>query len=189
MTLDRRRVLGLALAAPVLATGAGRPLLAATPSCDDGDGPTPRQTEGPYYTPDSPLRADLSGDGAVGRPMLLRGRVVDRRCRPIDAALVDLWHCDGSGSYDNAGYRLRGHQLTDAAGVWRFRTVMPGLYPGRTRHFHLKAQPPGGQVLTTQLYFPDEPANADDGIFDPELLLTLSPDGAEAAYDIVLDLV
>ena len=48
---------------------------------------------------------------------------------------------------------------------------MPGLYTGRTRHIHVKVQAPDGPVLTTQLYFPGEPANDRDGIFSPELLL------------------
>ena len=70
------------------------------------------------------------------------------------------------------GFRLRGHQFTDDAGPYRLETVVPGLYPGRTRHIHVKVQAPDGPVLTTQLYFPGEPGNARDGIFQPELVLT-----------------
>lgn len=65
---------------------------------------------------------------------------------------------------------------------------MPGLYPGRTRHSHVKVQAPGGPVLTTQLYFPDEPRNQTDRIFRPELLLDVQDgaDGRQARFDFVL---
>jgi protocatechuate 3,4-dioxygenase beta subunit len=66
---------------------------------------------------------------------------------------------------------------------------VPGLYPGRTRHFHVKVQAPNQPVLTTQLYFPDEPANATDGIFSPELLMNVADatDGKQAAFNFVLN--
>ena len=66
---------------------------------------------------------------------------------------------------------MRGHQYTAADGSYRLATVVPGLYPGRTRHIHVKAQLPSGPVLTTQLYFPGEARNSGDGIFNPALLL------------------
>ena len=69
-----------------------------------------------------------------------------------------------------------------AASAWR--PSGPGLYTGRTRHIHVKVQRPRGQVLTTQLYFPGEPDNEGDGIFDEALLMDVS--GARAAYDFVL---
>ena len=105
-------------------------------------------------------------------------------CKPIRRALLDFWQCDGDGDYDNEGYRLRGHQFTDSRGRFRLETVRPGLYTGRTRHIHVKVQRPRGQVLTTQLYFPGEPDNEGDGIFDEALLMDVS--GARAAYDFVL---
>ncbi|HYW89895.1 MAG TPA: dioxygenase, partial [Chloroflexota bacterium] len=55
--------------------------------------------------------------------------------------------------------------------------VVPGLYPGRTRHIHVKVQAPNGPVLTTQLYFPGEVSNSRDGIFDPSLLLSTADNG------------
>lgn len=160
-----------------------------TPACDDGDEPAPAQTEGPFFTPDSPERTNFREAGMAGTPILLTGFVLSLSCRPIPKVLVDLWHCDDSGEYDNEGYRLRGHQFTDASGLYRFETIVPGLYPGRTRHFHIKFQAPGQPVLTTQLYFPEEPDNQNDGLFRPELLLALS-EGTEKTgrFDAVLDL-
>ncbi len=87
------------------------------------------------------------------------------------------------------GYRYRGHQYTDERGAFQLLTVFPGLYPGRTRHLHVKAQAPNEPVLTTQLYFPGEPRNATDALFDPALLMDvrLSGPGREASFDFVLD--
>jgi protocatechuate 3,4-dioxygenase beta subunit len=142
--------------------------LALTPACDDE---TPPQTEGPFYTPRSPRRRSLLVAGLAGTRLTLTGRVLTPRCRPIRGALLDFWQADARGAYDNDGYRLRGHQLTDAKGRFRLETVVPGLYSGRTRHIHVKVRAPRGPVLTTQLYFPGEPRNRADGIFDSELLV------------------
>jgi protocatechuate 3,4-dioxygenase beta subunit len=192
---NRRRFLGGLAAAgvaglslpvrPRLAVGQE---LAPTPACDDGDDATPAQTEGPYFTPNSPERAVLREDGMGGTPIVLTGFVLTRSCRPIPRALVDLWHADDAGRYDNDGYRLRGHQFTGSDGRYRFDTIVPGLYPGRTRHFHVKFQAPGEPVLTTQLYFPGEPQNERDRIFDAALLLEtdLGPP-MTGRYDVVLD--
>ena len=160
--------------------------LAPTPICDDGDEPTPRQTEGPYFTPNSPERSILREAGMTGGPITLGGFVLTRSCQPVANALVELWHANDVGEYDNTGFRLRGHQFTDGDGRYSFETIEPGLYPGRTRHFHLKFQAPGERVLTTQFYFPNEPGNDRDGIFDPALLLQI--DGTTARYDTVLDI-
>ena len=165
-------------------------LLPVTSQCSDGDEPTPRQTEGPYFTPNSPERTSLIEDGMPGERMALAGFVLDRSCRPVDRALLDLWHCDAAGVYDNQGYRLRGHQFSDAQGRFVFETIVPGKYPGRTRHYHIKVQAPGQSILTTQLYFPGEPGNEADSIFNPALLLDvpLGRGPNMARYDFVLDL-
>jgi len=160
--------------------------LAPTPACDDGDEPTPRQTEGPFFTPSSPERSALREAGMAGTPIALAGLVLTRSCQPIAGALVDLWHADDSGEYDIEGFRLRGHQFTDADGRYAFETIVPGLYPGRTRHFHVKFQAANRPVLTTQLYFPGEPRNESDGIFNPALLLRLNE--GVASFTTVLDL-
>ena len=166
--------------------GSAQEELAPTPSCDDGDDPTPAQTEGPYFTPNSPERWELREPGMSGTPILLTGFVLNRRCEPIAGGLVELWHSDDAGRYDNDGYRLRGHQFTDASGLYRFATIIPGLYAGRTRHFHLKFQAPGGDVLTTQFYFPGESGNERDRLFDPALLLAVDGPEKTARFDVVL---
>lgn len=155
--------------------------LAPTPACGDNDGhdTTPSQTEGPYFTPNSPERASLLEPDMAGTRLVVGGTVFATDCTPVGRALLDFWQADDAGVYDNSGYRLRGHQYTDDTGHFSLETVVPGLYPGRTRHIHVKVQAPNGPVLTTQLYFPDEPRNARDGIFDATLLMDIQ-DGADA---------
>jgi protocatechuate 3,4-dioxygenase beta subunit len=152
-------------------------------------GTTPAQTEGPYYKRNPPQRASLREPGVRGEALQVTGRVLDRQCRPVANAQVDFWHADTAGEYDNAGYRLRGFQLTDADGRFRLQTILPGVYPGRTRHIHVKITPPRRRTLTTQLYFPNEPENARDGIYDPALVMRMSrtAEGQVGEYEFVVD--
>lgn len=175
--------IGLSGGASVLTALAQAPL-APTPSCDDGDDPTPQQTAGPFFKPRSPQRTSLVEPGMAGNRITLTGRVLSRNCRSVPNVLVDLWQADSRGQYDNAGFRLRGHQFTDAQGRYRFETIVPGRYPGRTPHFHLRVQAKRRAILTTQLYFPGERGNARDGLFDPALVMQVG--GGQARYDLVL---
>ncbi|PBC66190.1 protocatechuate 3,4-dioxygenase beta subunit [Streptomyces sp. TLI_235] len=186
----------LAGAAPVLLGGgaalareSGGRSVGLTPACHDGDEPTAEQIEGPYFKPGSPLRTVLTAPGTPGTPLTVSGYVFGRACRPVAGVLLDFWQADAAGAYDNAGYGLRGHQFSDDQGRFTLTTVVPGLYPGRTRHLHVKLQAPGRPVLTTQLYFPGEPRNSTDTIFDPALVMTVrqSGPGREASFDFVLD--
>jgi protocatechuate 3,4-dioxygenase beta subunit len=164
--------------------------LTPTQACSDADDITPPQTAGPFYKPRSPERNSLLEAGIQGTRIVLEGMVRSTKCKPVQGALVDFWQADGSGAYDNAGYRLRGHQFADGAGRYRLETVVPGVYPGRTRHFHVRVQAPNRPVLTTQLYFPGEPENKRDFIFNPKLVIALrnSSDAKTASFDFVLDL-
>ncbi|WP_031077093.1 carbohydrate-binding protein [Streptomyces sp. NRRL S-118] len=170
-------------------TAAGATTPEPTPACDDGDDPTPPQMEGPYFKPDSPRRTSLVESGTPGVRLTVSGWVFGLACRPLGGVLLDFWQADVDGAYDNTGFRFRGHQFTDAQGAFRLSTIVPGLYPGRTRHLHVKVQAPGRPVLTTQLYFPGEPRNNTDALFDPRLLMTVRDTGGarEAAFDFVLD--
>lgn len=107
------------------------------------------------------------------------GLVLGRDCRPLANVLVDLWQADAVGAYDTAGYRVRGHQFTDAEGRRQFDTILPRVYTVRTRHLHVKP-PPRSDILTTQLYFMDAAAgNAREMIFDRRLLMATAGDGAQ----------
>jgi protocatechuate 3,4-dioxygenase beta subunit len=161
-----------------------------TPQCRDGDEPTVRQGDGPYFKPNSPERFDLVEAGTRERTVEVTGVVLTRGCRPVARALLDLWHADEFGDYDNKGNRYRGHLFTDAEGRYRFRTIRPALYPGSTRHYHMRVQAPGLPLMSTQLYFPNEPGNARDFLFRRELLMRTAEagDGLAARFDFVLDM-
>ena len=192
--MTRKQLLKTALAAaplPLLLSvtqaEAGDTPLAPTPMCDDGD-ETHEQIEGPYFKPDSPVRTAIA-PGLPGTRLTVSGFVFGTACQPLPGALLDFWQADDAGAYDNAGFRLRGHQFTDARGAYTLTTIVPGLYPGRTRHLHVKVQAPNRPVLTTQLYFPGEPRNSTDTLYDPALLMTVRTvsGGREASFDVVLD--
>lgn len=179
---------GIALARDAARSSTGR-TLTPTPYCDDGDDLTPDQMEGPYFKPNSPLRTNLVTSGTPGTPLTVGGYVFGRNCVPLSGVLLDIWQADAAGAYDMAGYTFRGHQFSDSTGAFSLRTIVPGLYPGRTRHIHVKVQAPGEPVLTTQLYFPGEPRNSTDMIFDPALLMNVrgAGSGKEATFDFVLN--
>jgi protocatechuate 3,4-dioxygenase beta subunit len=175
-----------AAAAP--ATTAPATTLAPTPECKDDDDVTPAQTEGPYFKASSPERTNIRGT-AAGTKLVLTGTVVSTDCKPVARALVDFWQADTAGEYDNSGFSFRGHQFTDAQGRYTLETVVPGLYPGRTRHIHVKVQPSGGRVLTTQLYFPGEARNASDSIYRKECEVAIkdAADGKNASFTFVMN--
>jgi protocatechuate 3,4-dioxygenase beta subunit len=155
MILTRRRILGAAMLIP---------LEGLAQTCGVV---TPRQTEGPFFTPNSPLRTSLVESGSKAPRFLVSGRVLSPDCKPVANALVDVWHAD-----------------EEAQGRYRFETIVPALYPGRARHYHVKVQPKGGRLLTTQLYFPGDPGNSRDGLYRRELEMKTKP--GEGDFDFVV---
>ena len=149
---------------------------------------TPELTEGPYYKAGSPEQADLYQTGMGGTKLVITGYVYDTNCQPVANAWLDFWQADANGNYDNSGYTLRGHQFTDASGRYQLTTVVPGLYPGRTEHIHVKVQAPNGQLITSQLFFPGVTQNDSDGIYNPGLLLSIQEtnDGLQGQYNFVV---
>ena len=124
-----------------------------------------------------------------GEPLAFEGLVLAHDCRPLAGAVIDIWHCDELGHYDNRGFRYRGHQFTDTAGAFRFETIRPGHYPGRTPHIHMKVQGEGTPVLTTQVFFPDlRDENYGDWIFRDDLVMHLDRAGSgwRGRFDFVL---
>jgi protocatechuate 3,4-dioxygenase beta subunit len=188
--MNRRQLLTMAIAGPPAMaiarlvsaqSGAVRP----TPACGAATIP---QTEGPFFKASSPERQSLIEPSTRGTRIVIEGTVLTTDCQPAPGALIDIWHADAEGRYDNSGNRFRGHQFADDRGRFRIQTIVPGDYPGRTRHFHVKVQPHGGRVLTTQLYFADAPNNQRDGIFDPSLVMKIKDveGGKLAAFDFVV---
>lgn len=189
---------------------------ACTPAdgAQDGLVPTPAQMEGPYYP--RPLPAETDADltrvagaprAALGERLTLTGRALRADGAPLPGTVIEIWQTDAQGIYlhprdprvaqRDAGFQGYGRAQADAEGRYRFHTIRPAHYEGRTAHIHLRATPPGGAPLTTQLYFPDDPANARDGLLrrmqDPArraaLMVRLDRGGDGAllgAFDIVL---
>ena len=118
-----------------------------------------------------------------------RVRCSRRGVRPLRARSLISGTPTDAGVYDNEGYNFRGHQFADDAGRFVLETIVPGIYPGRTRHIHVRVQAPNQPILTTQLYFPAESGNQGDSIFNPALLVTLADaaNGKEAQFTFVLD--
>lgn len=143
---------------------------------------TPWQTEGPYYPDHLPLDQDndlvrVKDDSqpAAGSITNFGGRLLNADGKPMQDATVELWQADDAGSYihsrgvqrgkeRDANFQGFGKITTNAKGEYRFRTIKPGLYTGRTRHFHIAVVQNGKRVLTTQLYLAGEPQNERDGI-------------------------
>jgi len=142
---------------------------------------TPEQTEGPYYPITLPLDTDndllvinSNITPAVGTIAYLSGRILDSGGSPLRDAHVEIWHADNTGAYihpSSMGYTTRdqnfqgfGRFLTGSTGEYLFRTIVPGLYTGRTRHIHMKVKVAGRQDLTTQVYFAGEAMNATDSV-------------------------
>jgi protocatechuate 3,4-dioxygenase beta subunit len=141
---------------------------------------TPRMTEGPYYPDRLPLDQDNDlirisdhTSPAVGAVTNISGRLLDASGSPLKGGLIELWQADDHGSYIHsrgAGQRQRdgdfqgyGKFETGSDGGYRFRTIKPGLYPGRTRHYHFAITVPGQERrFTTQLFFAGEPGNDRD---------------------------
>ena len=188
----RRKLLQFGAALPILSSSlqakAAEPLIEPTIECTASIQKTRTQSAGPFFTPDTPHRNDFRDEDKYGTPFQLFGFVKSRDCQPVPNALIELWHADSQGRYDNRGYKMRGHQFTDDKGRFIFLTTVPGRYPGRTLHYHVKVQASGQQLLTTQLYFPDEPANKKDWIFHQSLLMAIGSfnDVAAGRFDFVV---
>jgi protocatechuate 3,4-dioxygenase, beta subunit len=180
--------------------------------------PTPAQTEGPFYPLSYPADSDndlvhVAGraEPAKGTVTRVAGRILDPSGRPVPGARVEIWQCDAHGRYHNVrdgdagrprdeNFQGFGQTVTDNAGGYRFLTIRPVPYPGRTPHIHFAVAVPGQRRFITQMYVAGEPGNERDavllGVRDPaaraRLIVPLQPapelgrDTLAAAFDIVL---
>ena len=199
----RRAIAGLAaaVAAPVFIRNA---LAEATRRV------TPAQTEGPFYPVTLPLDTDfdLLRQGAVhyskGQPVSLTGAVMDTAGQAVRGAAVEIWQCDqqghyhhpGDGGHADAAFQGFGRVLVDARGDYRFRTIKPVPYTGRTPHIHVKVRLGQRELLTTQLYVEGDPGNERDFLWRRldavdraavTVPFTRSADGLQAQFQIVVN--
>jgi len=178
---------------------------------------TPAQTEGPFYPTAFPADSDNDlvqvrgvAARALGTVLHLQGRVLDASGKPLNDATVEIWQCDARGFYDHprqpgrerrdTAFQGYGKVLTDVQSAYRFRTLKPVAYPGRTPHIHLKVATADGRRLTTQFYLAGDPLNERDFVYreairDPRrrerIDMRLEPaDGMEAAaFATTMDIV
>ena len=146
--------------------------------------------EGPFFTPGSPQRRNLREPQTPGVPLSVVGRVLSPECRPLAGALLDFWQADDAGMY---GTKLRGHQFSNADGMFQLDTIVPGRYLNgatyRPAHLHVKVGIKGFMMLTTQLYFPGDPYNATDPFIRDGLIMqvdTTQTALVAATFDFIL---
>lgn len=169
-SLLNRRTAAAALAAlPAIWTG-----LRAQPA--PGRRPTPSQTEGPFYPVRLPKDSDfdLLRNGNLnysrGQSAWIEGSVTDLQGKPVAGAQVEIWQCDGNGHYHHPGdggradpaFQGFGRVSVGADGRYRFHTIRPVPYSGRTPHIHVKVKLGSRELLTTQLYVAGDPHNERD---------------------------
>jgi protocatechuate 3,4-dioxygenase beta subunit len=156
--------------------------------------------EGPFFKPDAPFRtprnaknhASLVDAYTQGTPLEVSGRVLGKDCKPIAGALIEVWHADHHGAYDDKGFAFRGRFRSGEEGLYQLRTIIPGHYQVgdgyRPAHIHVKVHVPGRPSLTTQLYFPDDPYNDGDSFIRPSLVMGLDrgDDGARGRFDFTV---
>jgi protocatechuate 3,4-dioxygenase beta subunit len=160
---------------------------------------------GPFYTENPPVKGDdqLANKTEAGERIIIRGRVTNLDCTEMIAnAVIDVWHADDAGDYDNVGFNLRGKFTTNSQGFYSFETIKPGKYLNgssyRPSHIHFKITPPGKATLVTQLYFKgdtdipgDAAASITSGTFDAShriVELKENNDGKlEGVWDIAVD--
>lgn len=171
--------------------------------------PTPSQSEGPFYPVTLPADsdADLLRNGSArygrGQPAWLDGTVVDPSGVPVQGAVVEIWQCDAAGHYHHPGDGARadptfqgfGRAVVDRDGRYRFRTIRPAPYGGRTPHIHVKVRLDRMELLTTQLYVLGDPGNERDFLWrrlsEPSRAAITVPfkagvDGVQATFPIVV---
>lgn len=161
--------------------------------------------EGPFYTENPPLLQDnqLSGSTEPGTPITISGRIFNLSCSEfIPNTIIDIWHANDAGAYDNSGYNLRGKVISNSQGFYMFNTIKPGKYLNgssyRPSHIHFKITPPDQDELITQLYFEgdtdipgDAAASITSGTFDASHriipLMENSEGKMEGTWDIVIN--
>lgn len=143
---------------------------------------TTSQTVGPYLHIGLTwlVTEDLAGPGVTGERVTIEGRVLDGDGQPVNDALVEIWQANAHGRYAHPedrqekplekGFRGFGRSATDANGAFRFRTIKPGRVPGpegklQAPHIAVNVFMRGSlKHLVSRVYFPDDPANAEDPV-------------------------
>lgn len=153
--------------------------------------PTEPNIEGPFFRKGAPFRTKLA-EGVKGAPLKISGQVLATDGTPLKNAVVEVWHADSGGEYDEESdaFRMRGRIRTDEKGLYVYETIMPGQYDEgkskRPAHIHYKVAAEGRKTLTTQLYFKGDPYLESDRFVRKSLIIELDKEKKSGAFDIVL---
>jgi protocatechuate 3,4-dioxygenase beta subunit len=190
MTVQEQTRASEALRSRVPGAMAGQtPGVPETPAPEPGElRQTPQEIEGPYFRLGAPMRSNLLEPGDKPE-IVLSGRVLTPKGKPIARAVVNFWSSDAHGNYDMVGYRYNGYVLTDEEGRYEVTTIIPGCYqPREAKHIHVRVQGVSSPI-TTQLYVEGEPGNTDDGYYHPDLVVpcTVDENGVKhGTFDFVI---
>ena len=163
-----------------------------------GDCETTNDILGPFYRPNAPIRSDLTFEGQVGTKIKLKGRVFKADCiTPLKNALVEIWHCDVDGKYDNdsKNFKQRASLLTNERGEYTFLTVLPGKYLNgalyRPAHIHYRVSEKDSKEMVSQIYFKGDPHITKDPWASSEKaklrILTIIPEDIKGNLTINFD--
>ncbi len=134
-----------------------------------GDCETTNDILGPFYRPEAPERQDLTKEGLQGTVVEIKGKVLGKDCTtPLPSALVEIWHCNTEGEYDNdsKAFMHRAKWKTNQQGEYSFKTILPGKYLNgrlyRPAHIHFRVSEKNSLELISQLYFKGDPHIEED---------------------------
>lgn len=201
-TLQRRKLTAALVFAPMFLRTAGAQTAVQRSV-------TPSQTEGPFYPVTLPRDSDYdllrngSANYGRGQPAWVEGSVSDLAGKPVAGAQVEIWQCDDDGHYHHPGdggradpsFQGFGRVTVGADGRYRFRTIRPVAYGGRTPHIHVKVKLANRHLLTTQMYVAGDPGNESDFLWRKmataeRAALTVpfraGSDGLQASFPIVV---
>ena len=164
-----------------------------------GDCETTNDILGPFYRPDAPIRSDLTFEELVGTRITLKGQVFTDDCvTPLKNAMVEIWHCDSEGEYDNSSAQFlhRARLLTDEKGNYAFHTIIPGKYLNgrlyRPSHIHYRISEKSHKELISQIYFAGDPhITADPWASDPKAehrILPIVPEDIKGSLTVLFDI-
>ena len=139
-------------------------------------GQTPSETVGPFFHDalSWPGAENLVQPETRGERIEIVGRVLDGDGQPVPDALVEIWQANAAGRYAHPedardkpldpAFSGFGRCATGSKGEYRFRTIKPVPYPGRTPHIHVMVKKDGRRLITTQIFVNGHPQNDRDGV-------------------------
>jgi len=154
---------------------------------------------GPFYREGAPERGNMLFEGIKGNEITLKGKVIGGDCTaPIAGAIVDVWHCDTEGNYDNDSdkYLHRAKAITEKDGSYSFTTIIPGKYLNgrlfRPSHIHFRVRAKYYKELVSQIYFAGDPHISEDPWASKSKaehrILPVFPDDTKASLSVEFDI-